>query len=144
MLTYETLNQGHELEQFFAGIPGFCSSTKVKNPQSSLARLGLWNLTSALDGFLEPTWSSNLVSEGSKMRRFRICVRAIVASRLIPAHHVLWQFFEQRSELPESFELGHSLTNWDNHGDLKTTLFGVLLPISSQAHCNVIASSYSS
>jgi hypothetical protein len=36
MWTYESLDEDHELEQFLAGIPGFCSSNVVHNPQSSL------------------------------------------------------------------------------------------------------------
>ena len=36
MWTYESLDEDHELEQFLSGIPGFCSSKLVCNPQSSL------------------------------------------------------------------------------------------------------------
>src|SRR5260221_3195871 len=60
MWTYESLDAEHELEQFFAGIPGFCSSKVVDNPQSSLGSLRSPTVAWALNGFLERTWSSNL------------------------------------------------------------------------------------
>jgi len=55
MWTYDSLDEDHELEQFFSGIPGFCSSKVVDNPQSSLDSLRCGRVASALSGFLERT-----------------------------------------------------------------------------------------
>jgi len=63
MWTYESLDEDHELEQFFAGIPGFCSSGVVGNPQSSFDSLRSRTAALALNRFLDRTWSSNLLSE---------------------------------------------------------------------------------
>src|SRR5260221_5991715 len=79
--TFESLDEDHELEQFFAGLPGFYSSKVVHNPQSSLAGLR-FRVAWALKGFLERTWSSNLVSEAIKIRRLVICIRATDAAHL--------------------------------------------------------------
>jgi len=124
MWTYESLDEDHELEQFFAGIPGFCSSKVVDNPQSSLDSLRGRTVVSSLNGFLERTWLSNLVSETIKMRRLVICVRAIDAAHLSrAADEIFYLFFLPRPMLLQSLELGHSLVSWDNSADRKTTLF---------------------
>jgi hypothetical protein len=90
MWTYESLDEDHELEQFFSGIPGFCSSKVVDNPQSSLDGLRNGTVTDALCEFLERTSSSNLVSEAIKIRRIAICIRAIDAARLSLRHIKSW------------------------------------------------------
>ena len=123
MWTYESLDEDHELEQFFAGIPGFCSSKVVDDPQSSFDRLRSWTAASAFNRFLERTWSSNLVSETIKMRRLIICVRAIDAAyHSHAACQILNEFFADRPALFRSVELGHSLISWGNNDDRKTTL----------------------
>ena len=110
MWTYETLDEDKELQQFFAGIPGFCSSKVVENPQSSLENLRSLAVADALKGFLERTWSSNLVSETIKIRRLVICVRAIDAAHLsLAAYTILDKFSEDRSAFFQSVELGHNL-----------------------------------
>ena len=124
MWMYESLDEDHELEQFFAGIPEFCSSKVVDNPQSSLASLRRWRVTSALNGFLERTWSSNLVSETIKIRRLIICIRAIDAANLShAAFQIFDSFFDDRPALFRSVELGDSLMSWGNYDDRNTTLF---------------------
>ena len=121
--TYESLDEDHELEQFFSGIPGFCSSKVVDNPQSSLDSLRSWTVAWDLNGFLERTWSSNLVSETIKMRRLVVCVRAIDVAHLSDvAYKILETFFEHRPALFRSVELGHSLISWGNNDDRKTAL----------------------
>ena len=124
MWTYESLDEDHELEQFFAGIPGFCSSNVVDDPQSSLDSLRSETVASALYGFLERTWSSNLVSETIKIRRLAICVRAIDAAYLSHASHIIiGGFLAHRPALFRSVELGHSLISWGNDDGRKPTLF---------------------
>ena len=124
MWTYESLDEDHELEQFLAGIPGFCSSKVVDNPQSSLDSLQTLTVAEALNGFLERTWSSDLVPETIKIRRLSICVRAIDAAHLFDAASItLGGFFDHRPALFRSVELGHSLISWVNNYDRKSTLF---------------------
>ena len=123
MWTYESLDEDHELEQFFAGLPGFCSSKVVDNPQSSLDSLRSLTVARDLNGFLERTWSSNLVSETIKIRRLLICIRAVDAAHLWDAAYEIFEFFEYRPALFWSIELGHFLINWGNNDDQETTWF---------------------
>ena len=123
MWTYESLDEDHELEHFFAGIPGFCSSTVVVNPQSSLAKLDTQRTGRALKAFLERTWSSTLVSETIKTRRLVICVRAIDAAHLShAAWHILHLFLSPQRTLMRSVEIGHSLIRWGGNIDQKSAL----------------------
>jgi len=124
MWTYDSLDEDHEVEQFFAGIPGFCSSNVVDDPQCSLGSLRSSTVASALGGFLERTWSSNLLSETIKIRRLVICIRAIDAAHLSDAaYEILYEFFEHRPALLRSIELGRSLISWGKNDDRKTSLF---------------------
>ena len=122
--TYESLDEDHELEQFFAGISGFCNSTIVDDPQSSLDGLRNWRVASTLNGLLERTWSSNLVPETIKQRRLVTCIRAIDAAYLDRAAYViLMEFFDGRPALLQSVELGHSLICRGNNDDGKSRFF---------------------
>ena len=123
MWTYESLDEDRELEQFFAGIPGFCSSKVVDNPQSSLDGLRNWMVAWDLNTFLEHTWTSNLVSESIKIRRLVICIKAIDAAHLSEAAYMIVKyFFGNWPALFGSIELGHSLMSLGNNDDPKTTL----------------------
>ena len=126
--TYESLDEDHELEQFFAGIPEFCHSTLVDNPHSSLEGLRDPSVAWALNGLLERTWSSNLVPETIKQRRLVTCIRAIDAAYFDGAAYVILRnFFDGRPALLRSVELGHSLICWGNNDDGKTSLFSQLI-----------------
>ena len=136
MWTYASLDEDHELEQFFAGVPAFCSSDVVDNPQSSLDSLKSFTVIWALRGHLERTWSSNLVSETIKIRRLAIGIKAIDAAHLSEAaFEILDVLFDRRPALFRSVELGHSLISWGNSDDRKTTLFaqGIIACIIANA-----------
>ena len=75
--TLETLDEDDELETFFAGIPGFCSSVVDSYPQSAFKGSNGENMSEALVGFMYRTLSSNLISESVKQRRIEICSKAI-------------------------------------------------------------------
>ena len=126
--TFESLDEDHELEQFFAGISGFCNSTLVLNPQSGLEGLRKFPLGFVLNGLLERTWSSNLVPETIKQRRLVTCIRAIDAAYLgDAAYRILTRFFDKQPALLRSVELGHSLICWGNNDDGKTSLFSQVI-----------------
>ena len=124
MWTYKSLDEDHELEQFFASIPGFCGSNVVEDPQYGLDCLRSPTVAEAFNGFLERTWSSNLLSETIKIRRLAICIRAIDAAHLSnAAYEILYDFFEHWPALLRSIELGHALIGWGNNDDQKAGLF---------------------
>ena len=77
--TIEALDDDHEWEQFFAGIPGFFESNLIDNPDS--IRSGLHKtFVGALRGFLDRTLTSNLATEPSKTQRFVTCFRAAAST----------------------------------------------------------------
>jgi len=134
MWTCESLDEDHELERFFSGIPGFCNSKEVDNSPASLDSLNTPMLAWTLCGFLERTFLSNLVAEEIKIRRLVICVRAIDAARLsYAANEIFGRFFQARPRLLHSEELALSLISWDNNDNWKTSLFalGILVCINA-------------
>ena len=77
MWTFDCLDEDHELESFFSGLPGFRSSKVVKDPVPSLTEEETLKLYGALRGLLVRTFSSDLVPVSVKDRRAMICTKAI-------------------------------------------------------------------
>jgi tRNA threonylcarbamoyladenosine modification (KEOPS) complex Pcc1 subunit len=73
--TFGALDEDQELEQFFASIPGFCSSKVVDFPKRVSAELDS-KFSWALYEFLRRTLTSSLLLEADKKRRLVICVKA--------------------------------------------------------------------
>jgi hypothetical protein len=135
MWTYESLDEDRELEQFFSGIPGFCSSKVVPNPQSSLDGLRNMGVAYTLHGFLERTWTSDLISETVKIWRLVTCIRAIDAAYLSDAaYRIIHEFFwgQPAFNLFESVELGHSLMSRGNNEN-KLFAQGIIACIIAEA-----------
>ena len=75
--TFDCLDEDHELESFFSGLPGFRSSKLVKDPLPSLTEEEMWELYGALHGLLDRTFSSDLLPASVKDRRAMIVAKAI-------------------------------------------------------------------
>ena len=82
MWTFDKLDEDHELERFFSGLPGFRSSKVVEDPLPSLTWWQKSKLGLALIGLLDRTFSSDLLSAPVKKRRAILCAKAID-----PAHN---------------------------------------------------------
>ncbi|KAH9054790.1 hypothetical protein EDB87DRAFT_1688836 [Lactarius vividus] len=80
--TFDSLDEDHELERFYSGLPGFRSSKEVEDPLPSLTDDEKQKLFQSLTGLLKRTFSSDLLSAPVKKRRAMICAKAID-----PAHH---------------------------------------------------------
>ena len=76
MWTFDSLDEDHELERFFSGLPGFCSSKVVDDPLPGLTEIERWKLHNALSGLLDRTFASALLSAPVKQRRAIICAKA--------------------------------------------------------------------
>ena len=50
--TFECLDEDHELEHFFSGLPGFCTSEAIDDPLPRLAEGQRWKLGLSLTGLL--------------------------------------------------------------------------------------------
>ena len=79
--TFDCLDEDHELESFFSGLPGFRSSKVVKDPVPSLTEEEMLKLYGALHGLLDRTFSSDLVPASVKDRRAMIGAKAIDRER---------------------------------------------------------------
>jgi len=110
------LDEDHALESLFDAIPGFCDSELVQKP------LHFWvttKLRRSLDGFLDRTFSSHLVTESARNDRLVICLNAAY-SALGPnaVSEILGDFFNgRRDEALISVELGHALIRWGHSSD---------------------------
>ena len=76
MWTFESLDEDHELERFFSGLPGFCNSKVVDDPLPGLTWIEQQKLYDALSGLLDRTFASDLLPAPVKERRAIICAKA--------------------------------------------------------------------
>jgi Family of unknown function (DUF6535) len=120
--TFESLDEDHELERFFAAIPGLCNSKAlVYPPLTNFIKPNDRKLSAALINFMDRTLSSEIVPESVKQRRIVICRMAVdatslSASRLILDRILLGTWDRQLY----SVEFGHSARRWGNGGNLGT------------------------
>ena len=77
MWTFDCLDEDHELESFFSGLPGFRSSKVVDDPLPSLTKEEMQRLYGALEGLLDRSFSSDLLPPHVKDRRALICAKAV-------------------------------------------------------------------
>ena len=75
--TFDSLDEDHELERFFSGLPGFRHSKVVKDPLPDLTSEQQGNILYTLIGLCDRTSSSDLLTEEVQSRRTLICTKAI-------------------------------------------------------------------
>ena len=103
----ESLDEDHELERFFAGIPSFCSSTVVDDPLGIYIKPNADKFSDALFGLLHRTLSSNLIPEPAKQQRIAICKAAMeVASFPINQQTMLRVLYDDWVKLLSYVEFG--------------------------------------
>ena len=120
--TFDSLDEDHELERFFSGLPGLRSSKVVKDPLPDLTSEQQEKLLNALMGLLDRTSSSNLLSEQVKIRRTVICGKAIGPADIPQIQRVLRRIYSQVQEGPvQSAEIAHLVRGWDDGKDQYTT-----------------------
>jgi Family of unknown function (DUF6535) len=113
--TIDALDEDRKLEQFFEGIPAFCTSQVVHEPRQMLTKLYIrdFELTSACIQFLIRTCSSRFLSERIKERRFILCTQVIdtLDSSSFPSYGLLSQVFgpPAMDGVLKSIQMGHFL-----------------------------------
>jgi hypothetical protein len=122
--TVESLTDDHELEKFFAAVPGYFDSKLVDTPQHILDGLPRRTFVGALSGLLDRTLTSNLVSESVKARRLVICFDAGDAAFT----GIDRQFFHDTLSgrwdgVLQSVEIGNYLKSRVNNHDRETNLY---------------------
>ena len=96
MWTFDSLDEDHELERFFSGLPGFRSSKVVSDPLPSLTQEERLKLRDGLLGLLSRIFSSDLLSAPVKDRRSLICSKAIDPAHM-PGPHPLFNPFTRHA-----------------------------------------------
>ncbi|KAN0140634.1 hypothetical protein V8E53_001843 [Lactarius tabidus] len=103
--TFDCLDEDHELEHFFSGLPGFHSSNVLKDPLYGLNDQQKLRLLEAVIRLLDCTFSSNLLPEQVKRRRADICANAI-----------------ELVDTPDAFpKVVRKLASEDDYGPLQST-----------------------
>ena len=77
MWTFDSLDEDHELDRFFSGMPGFHNSKVLKEPLRGLDDQQKLKLLEAVIRLLDRTFSSNLLSDHVKLRRADTCDNAM-------------------------------------------------------------------
>ena len=77
MWTFDCLDEDHELERFFSGLPSFRTSELVNDPLPSLTQEEKSKISKGLLGLVERTFSSDLLLAPVKDRRALICAKAV-------------------------------------------------------------------
>ena len=125
------LDEDPALETFFDAIPGFCNSKLCILPFSSRVRM---KLRQALDGFLNRSFSSNLVSESVRVTRLIVCLNAAqVALGPFVVSEILDNTFNGKwDKALQSVEMGHALRLWDHRRDHDLTVQRIIASITTR------------
>ena len=88
MWAFDSVDEDYELERFFSGIPGFCSSRVVSNPFEVFIEPYKWKLSDELVRLMHRTLTSNSISASVRKRRSLNCTRAMHAASLSVRPHI--------------------------------------------------------
>jgi hypothetical protein len=124
MWTFDCLDEDHELERFYAGLPGFRTSKVVKDPLPDLTWEQQAKLLNAWIGLWDRTVSSDLLPELVKIRRTVICGKAIEPANILQTtHQILSRIGAEDQFGPvQSAEIARLVRGWDNGNDKETTM----------------------
>ena len=122
--TFDCLDEDHELEHFFAGLPGFRSSKMVKDPLPDLTPEQQEKLLQALIGLSDRTSSSDLLPEQVKLRRTVICRKAIGPTDIPDAKWMALHRVTSEAQFGpvQSAKIAGLVRGWDNRDDEETTM----------------------
>lgn len=102
-------------EQFFEAIPGFCDSKVVQSRLSSPLKA---MIRQVLDGFLDHTFSSETISESTKIGRLIICLNAAAELGPLMVPQILSNILEGHWRwAPQSIKMGFAMRRWCKSGD---------------------------
>ncbi|KAH9071405.1 hypothetical protein EDB83DRAFT_248537 [Lactarius deliciosus] len=122
--TFDSLDEDHELERFFSGLPGFRSSKVVDDPLPRLTEEQKEKLSMALEGLFDRTFSSDLLPESVKNWRAIICARALDPA-LFPHEYgdVMHSItFDNKCMGLQTSKFGCIVRGWGNGGNQGTGL----------------------
>ena len=121
MWTFDCLDEDHESERFFSGLPGFRSSKMVKDPVPDLNPEQQEKLLNTLIGLSDRT-SSDLLPEQVKVRRSVACAKAIGPTVIHRQTILGWIVSEDQYGPVRSAEIAHLVRGWDDGQDGETAM----------------------
>jgi len=112
--TFDCLDEDHELERFFSGLPGFRSSKVVNDPLLGLNEKQKSDLFTALIELLARTFSSDLLPKPVKNRRAIICAKAISMTEIPDAYQWILDriVYGDQDEGLRTAEFGRIVRGW--------------------------------
>ena len=118
MWTFDSLDEDHELERFFSGLPGFRRSRVVVDPLPSLKDEQKYKFSEALRWLLDVTFLSDSLPDPVKKRRAIICAKAVDPANIPDAFGVLHRIlsYYQHSG-PVATEIVQIVRGWSNNMD---------------------------
>ena len=120
--TFDSLDEDHELERFFSGLPGFRSSKLVDDPLPNLTAEQTRRLSTALSGLLNRSLSSDLLPAPVKKRRAMLCAKATDPAHIPMAFDVFDRILSHYQDGdPMSAEILQIVRDWGNDRDENTT-----------------------
>jgi hypothetical protein len=122
--TLDSLDEDHELERFFSGLPGFRSSKVIKDPLPRLTSAQQMKFLNTLIGLSDRTASSDLLPEPVKIRRIVICERAIGPANIPRATQQVLDRIASEGQygLAQSTAFSRLVRSWNNGGGRETTM----------------------
>ncbi len=122
--TFDCLDEDHELERFFAGLPGFRSSKVAGDPLPGLTEEGKRRICEALIGLLDRTFSSDLLPESVKNRRAIICAKALDPAEFTDAYRLILNRIVSNNQYKglKTTEFGRIVRGWGDSGNQSTAL----------------------
>jgi hypothetical protein len=134
MWTFDCLDEDHELEHFFSGLPGFRSSNVVKDPLRSLTEEQKRKIYGTLHGLLQRTFSSDLLPATVKNRRSMICAKAVDTRHTPDPFNILHTILsEYQYGGPPATAIANIVRRWGNNVDEKSVMY------ARAAVCKIIA-----
>jgi hypothetical protein len=118
MWTFDSLDEDHELERFFSGLPGFRRSRVVADPLPSLKYEQKQKVSEALRWLLDVTLSSDSLADPDKKRRAIICAKAVDPAHIPDAFSVLNKILSHyQYRGPLATEIVQIVRDWGNNTD---------------------------
>ena len=122
--TFDSLDQDHELECFFSGLPGFRRSKVANDPLPNLTEEEMQKLHWGLRGLLDRTFSSDLLPAPVKDRRALICAKAVdPEDTFVPVDILNKILFKYKHSGPVATGIARVLRGWGNNIDEHKILY---------------------
>ena len=114
--TFDALDEDHELDHFFSSLSGFRSSKVVDDPLPHLTKEQKSNISAALIGLLDRTFSSDLLPQSVKNRRAILFANTHDPANITDASlHILQRIVSQGQERRlKAEELSHVVRDTTN------------------------------